>query len=162
MPGLVVRVGFNNIDAVKARLVKIGDGMIHTQPIMAEVGKELQMYYSGVAFSSQGDVFGAPWAPLSAKYEAYKGSLNHATKTRSVPLIKGQILVWSGKMKDSFGYEATGSGVIVGNTAPYFKYHQSAEPREKIPRRVMLGINDSVRTLVRATVIAGLEKQIKG
>jgi hypothetical protein len=115
------------------------------------IGEDLAAYYSGVGFTSQGGVFGYKWSRLDLGYAKSKSRQNPGAP----PLVK------TGTMQDSFKFKADKHGVKVYNTAPYFKYHQSSEPRSKIPYRPSLGINDAVINIVQATLEQDIAKKIR-
>lgn len=135
----------------KAKLKRLGSSLYELKPEMADIGAKAAEYYSNQGFASQGGVFGARWAALSPRYAAIKAKLYPG---------RG-MLVRTGKMQDSFTYAASNNQVIVGNSAPYFKYHQSTLPRSKMPRRASMGVNDPVRQMVRTIIEAGIRKKLR-
>jgi phage gpG-like protein len=126
----------------RAKLRRLGTSLYDLRSSMADIGKKSAEYYSNQGMNSQGGVFGNRWAPLKNRTIARK-----AKKYAGRPP-----LVATGKMRDSFTYAPSSRSVLVGNSAPYFKYHQSTLPRKKLPRRQMLGINAPIRTLVREII----------
>lgn len=88
-----------------------------------KVGSQLQTLFSGPVFETEGAEIGESW-PKRTKDYPWK------------PLQK------SGRMKGGFGYEAKKDQVEIYNKVPYFVYHQSNKPRHKLPRRVMLKIDE--------------------
>lgn len=111
---------------------------------LEKAGDELVAYYGGQVFEGQGNVFGTPWRSLSPRTVAFKE--RHFRQYSAVPLMA------TGTMRESFTRTATELHLEVGNSAPYFKYHQSTAPRTKIPRRPMIAINDDVKDIVRDAV----------
>lgn len=89
-------------------------------------------------FSTKGRTLGSPWAPLKPSTIAEKMRLGY-------PL---DILVRTGLMRDSFVSKAGKYEVIVSNPIPYFVFHQSKKPRFKLPRRVMMKIDDDRKQLI--------------
>jgi len=83
-------------------------------------------------YNSEGGLLTNKWKKLSPGYAKRKKS--------------GAILVDTGKMKDSFWSRVGKDKAMIGNSAKYFKYHQSKLPRQKIPRRVMLNIRRKQQT----------------
>lgn len=55
------------------------------------------------------------------------------------------LLEKSGDMRESFVSAVTKTQAVLGNTSEYFPYHQSNAPRTKIPRRVMMMIDEQSR-----------------
>lgn len=134
------------------KLEELGTDFLKFDEAMKKIGEELIVYYGGQAFKSQGGVFGTPWAPLAPSTQAYK--LKHYTQYAAVPLMR------TGTMAKSFGYIATSKQVEIVNTADYFEYHQSSEPRHKIPRRVMFGINDDVKNIIGKVIKADINTKL--
>ena len=116
----------------------IGDGMVH--------------YFSNDVFASQGGMFGAPWAKLSTASLMQKAK--HYRAYANVPLIA------TGTMKSSFVAHTDPKHLTVTNTAPYFVYHQSSAPRSKLPRRQMMGIDQKMKDLIKATIEADIHSKL--
>lgn len=74
-------------------------------------------------YDSRGSLFKAKWKPRKDK--------------KSHPLLEK-----TGKMRRSFTSKLGNNYVELYNTAEYFKYHQSNAPRKKLPRRVMMKIDE--------------------
>lgn len=55
------------------------------------------------------------------------------------------LLEKTGEMRKDFYTESTSDYAMVANKSDYFGYHQSNQPRSKIPRRVMLMIDARMR-----------------
>jgi phage gpG-like protein len=94
--------------------------------------------FSTDVFNTQGGAINEKWKPLSP--------VTIAQKAR-----KGQpsdILVATGDMKKSFGSTVGTHQAVVANAAPYFKYHQSKNPRKKLPRRVMMKLAEDQKTMI--------------
>lgn len=86
-------------------------------------------------FDSEGSTIGEPWKKLSPRYKKRKDS-----KFPGKP-----ILVATGKMRNSFRSKTGKLQTELYNTSEYFKFHQSNKPRTKLPRRVMMKIDDKRR-----------------
>ena len=115
------------------------------------IGKEVTSYFSNQGFDSQGGVLGEKWPALSPAYKKYK-----AKKYGSViPLVRTKA------MKRGFVYDSDAESVTITNSAPYFAYHQSNEPRTKLPRRVMMKATPAVKTLVSGIIQDGLTNKIR-
>lgn len=74
-------------------------------------------------FNSRGNVFGG-WAPRKI--------------AKPWPLLEQ-----TGKMRRGFYGTISGDQLEVGNRDPKFKFHQSNKPRTRLPRRVMLMIDQT-------------------
>jgi phage gpG-like protein len=92
------------------------------KPQMKKVGDYLIKVFSGPVFTSRGAEIGEPW-------KARKDN-------NPWPLLQR-----TGKMRKSFKYQAQTAQVTILNTTDYFKYHQSKQPRRKLPRRVMMKLD---------------------
>jgi phage gpG-like protein len=93
----------------------------------------LKQVFSRDVFESQGAAIGERWKRLSPHTIAQKA--RHGFP--STPLIA------SGKMQNSFERIVSSDQAVIFNTAPYFKYHQSKQPRTKLPRRVMMKLAET-------------------
>lgn len=153
---LSLRIEVTNDKQVIAKLKRLGFDLKEFPEAMKEIGKALARYYSGPAFLSQGGVFGQKWASLSPAYQAYKAK-EYRAFANSI-LVRG---TGADSMQNEFEYVATKTEVVIGNRAPYFKYHQSAAPRTKIPRRQMMGVNDPVRDIVRDIIDEDVKKKLE-
>ena len=135
---------------VKAKLLKLGPSLLKFKPEFKEIGEEVSKYYAGQVFASRGKVIGEPWKALTPAY-----------KRRKAKRYPGAgLLVATGKMQESFQAAATDTGVTITNTAPYFKYHQSTEPRTKMPYRPMMGVNKEVKSIIKTILETGVRKKI--
>ena len=90
------------------------------------IGRQLVQFYSSAVFSSEGAVIGEKW-PNGPQYHR---------------------LQRTGAMRSSFRHRATEEQLVVENTASYFRYHQSNRPRHKLPRRVMIKLDNPRKQLV--------------
>lgn len=102
-------------------------------PAFMESAEYLKHVFSTDVFDTQGAAIGVHWAPLSKAY-AYEKAKKYPGK----PLLEA-----TGTMKAGFMTLWRPDMAAVWNKVEYFKYHQSNEPRHKLPRRVMmrLGMN---------------------
>jgi phage gpG-like protein len=89
-------------------------------------------------FNTEGGAIGERWAPLSPATIAAKARAYQQT----APLIG------TGNMRASFATEVSKDQAMVYNTASYFKYHQSNQPRSKLPRRVMMKLTNALKESV--------------
>lgn len=92
--------------------------------------------FSGDVFKTRGSAIGARWAPLSPA--------TIARKARS----GGSPLVETGAMRDSFEKAVTADTATIGNNTPYFAYHQSNQPRSRLPRRPMMKLGNNQKTMI--------------
>lgn len=150
-----VQVTGKGAKEISAKLTKLGESLEDFTESMPDIGRELTEYFSGPAFLSQGGVFGQRWPSLSPAYQTYK--------IRHYRTFSNQILVRSSgqeSMQNSFTYSATRDSVTIGNSSDHFKYHQSALPRKKIPRRQMIGVNDEVSAKVNRIIEDDIKRKL--
>lgn len=83
----------------------------------------LVSFYEGDVFSSQGAAIGKPWVG---------GPRYHGLDV-------------SGTMRGNFKKRVSSSRMEVYNPTPYFVYHQSNQPRKKLPRRQMIDLDEERR-----------------
>lgn len=107
-------------------------------PAFQEAADRLKNIFSTDVFKTQGGIIGESWSPLKPKYLAQKVKTGYPS----------DILIKTGKMQNSFWTEVHPDHAIIGNASPYFKYHQSKEPRTKIPRRVMMKLGNPQKEIV--------------
>ena len=122
------------IQGEKQLSVELGiaaDGIKKWDKPLAKVGDTLLKSFD-LNFSSRGALFGG-WAPRKPQYKAGK-------RVDSWPLLEK-----TGAMRKGFSSDVTDDYVKLENKLPYFKYHQSNEPRKKIPRRIMMKIDQQRR-----------------
>ena len=134
----------------KAKLNRLGKSIYNLKNAMELIGRDSARYFSNQGFSSQGGVFGSPWPPLSTR--------TLTSKNKSYP--GRPPLVRTGQMQNSFEFNASSSSVVIGNTSPHFKYHQSTLPRRKLPRRPTMGINDPIRRIITEHIHNEIRKKI--
>lgn len=116
----------------------------------SESGKYLQNFFAGEVFDSRGGIIGESWKSLSPKYAAWK--------SKHYP-GKG-ILEATGKMRRSFKSEYGDTWTRVFNTADYFKYHQSRMPRWRLPRRVMMKLDEKRKQTIIQIFRKGLNRYL--
>ena len=89
--------------------------------------------FSKEVFATQGAALGERWKRLSPYTVSQKARLG----------FTGGPLVRTGQMQRSFQSIVSSDQAVVRNTAPYFPYHQSNQPRSKLPRRVMMKLTQN-------------------
>lgn len=115
-------------------------------PALSQSSEDLIEIFSYDNFESEGGTLEAPWAPLSAAYAKRKERLYPGAG----------ILVATGLMQSSFTGLIDSTSLIIGNTAEYFKYHQSSGPRSRLPRRIMMRLTENMKE----TVVKNFQTQI--
>ena len=138
-------------ERIRTFLSGVGLDLRNLRGAMNEVGRGAVKTFSGPVFTSRGQFIGESWPRLSDDYAARK-----AKKYPGRP-----VLVRTGEMQGGFKYESTGMSVTIYNPVPHFEYHQSTDPRTKIPRRAMIGIYNGLDADVRNTIAAVIARKIK-
>lgn len=134
------------------KLGKLGSKLLNFQLAMRAIGQELPAYFQGQVFASQGGAIDQRWAPLSTSTRNWKAKHYPGAQT----------LVRTGAMQHSFAAEYPDiNSVVIGNSAPYFKYHQSnAARKSKLPRRVMISSGGQVKTIIGKIIDADIKMKI--
>jgi phage gpG-like protein len=124
----------NLIRGLEARL---GD----LSPAMAAIG-EYMLLRTRERFDGEVAPDGTAWQPLASETIASKQrrKTNPGRRAR-VRAGATDILKESFLLRDTIAYDADSTSVRVGTPQEYGVYHQSDEPRSKIPRRAFLGVN---------------------
>lgn len=148
---LSIQVKITGSDRVRRKMTKLGSSLYNFKDAMNQIGRDGSRYFQGTAWQSQGGVYGNKWDALSANYASRKAKRYPGRG----PLEK------TGTMRRSFDHEATRSSVVIGNTTPYFEYHQSSAPRSKIPRRQMIGVSSGFKSIVRDIIQEDIKKKIR-
>lgn len=104
------------------------------------IGRNLVSFYSGAVFSSEGAVIGESWV--------------------NGPKYNG--LVRTGSMRSNFNHRATAQSLVVENTTEYFKYHQSNKARSRLPRRVMIKLDEPRRQMVQKEIQKEYLDELRG
>lgn len=114
-----------------AKLRHLGRDINVMPATMDKIGDYLAAYYANEGIRSAGQVFGTTWPKLSTAYANRKRKL----------YADAPMMVASGALQAGFRYTAGMTSVKIYNTQDYWKFHQSTEPRTKIPFRPSAGIN---------------------
>lgn len=124
------------------RFVKIPQDLGDLTPVMVRIGAELKTAVDQ-NYKSRGSLFGAKWKPR-------KDNKTH-------PLLEK-----TGKMRAGFKERLGPDYVEIYNTVDYFKYHQSNKPRKKLPRRIMLKLDQVRKTFIVKEFQRHLHLQVTG
>lgn len=95
--------------------------------------------YSKDVFDTQGAVFGRKWQRLSPYTVAQKARAGYGDKP---------ILVRTGALQRGFRRIVASDQAVVYNDMEYFKYHQSNRPRHRIPRRILMRLDENLKERV--------------
>ncbi len=100
--------------------------------------KNLRSTFETEVFATRGAVIGSPWKPL--RPSTLRDKLRRGFPTD--PLVR------TGKMQHSFRSVVSSDQAVIYNTADYFKYHQSNQRREQIPRRAMMRLAEAQKQMI--------------
>lgn len=114
------------------------DKLVNFGPAFQRTAETLKSIFTNDVFRTQGAILNERWSPLSKAYALQKAKKYPGKGT----------LEASGRMRNSFETEWNSGLAAVGNSAPYFKYHQSDKPRSVLPRRVMMKLGTSQKEIV--------------
>lgn len=117
-------------------------------PVYAAIGRKLESNVN-MRFDTKTDPSGRAWAPWS-----------QATKDARAAEGRGNLLEYTGRMRDSLAYLATATDVSIGFGVDYAQYHEQTTPGTgHLPKRAMLfddgklsenDMNDAFAVAVRA------------
>ena len=124
------------------------DGLQDFEPPLKRIGGELHKTFQ-LNFDQQGALFGK-WAPR-------KPIIRAGQRIDTWPLLEK-----SGTMKASFYETVNPLSLQMGNKTPYFIYHQSKEPRERLPRRIMMKIDEDRRNFIVKALQAYIVTLLRG
>lgn len=146
----LVTIKITGDDVTINRLQKLGKNLLMFRSAMDDIGGELTDYFSGQVFASQGGAIGQPWPRLSPAYQARKAKLYPGRG----PLQR------TGQLQKGFYHTSDDQSVTIKNRKKYFDYHQSTEPRSKIPRRAMMATTGEVKDIVARVLQADVTAKI--
>lgn len=126
---------------VSRRLLIVADGITNFETPLRGIGSELQKTFQD-NFSQEGALFGG-WAERKQDYP-------------------WPILNRTGRMRQGFQQNLGPQELTIRNVVPYFKYHQSNKPRTKLPRRVMMKIDQDRKVFIQRTFQAYIVGLIRG
>lgn len=150
---LKIEIKISGDATVKRKLAILGDGINHMPNAMRKIGEEAADYYRSIGITDKGRPWGSGWQDLSMQYKKWK--------EKHYP--GRPIMIASGNLENSFFAKHTDTSVTIGNSASYYKYHQSsAERKSNLPRRQMAGVNGRIKDLVKQAVRAELVKKLDG
>jgi len=142
---------FDGQKQVTNRLQSTARGIRDLSASMSSIGLYLSHLYGGEVFASRGGIIGESWQSLSQDYAADK-----AKKWPGRPP-----LIRTGAMRSNFRFDSDASSARIYNPTPYFKYHQSSDPRSgHLPRRVMMKVDDTRRREVLRIIQAEINRKV--
>jgi phage gpG-like protein len=129
--GVKISIDIEGETQLSRRLLIVADGITNFETPLKNIGNELLKTFD-MNFAEEGRLFGG-WKERKQDYP-------------------WPILQKSGRMRQSFRSSVGQTQVSLKNTAPYFKYHQSNRPRRRLPRRVMMKVDQDRKTFIIKTL----------
>lgn len=149
--GLKISVTVTGVEENISKLKKLGQTMVLFDRAWNDIGTAVTAYVAGQVFASRGGVLDEGWPELDSEYALRKAKKYPGRSP----------LVLTGAMQKGFRHETDSHGVTIFNTQEYFAYHQSDEPRSRLPRRVMLKANDPIRNIVAQIIDKDIKTKIQ-
>ena len=114
--------------------------------------KEIKAQFAGEGIGPSGK-----WKELSSPYKEYK-----AKKYGDVPILQASGRLWKSltRENDDAVVDKQPLEMTLGTTVPYAKYHQSKEPRKKIPFRPFWDFTNEQKERIATPVVDGLKQLI--
>lgn len=141
MSGVNLEVTVEGEKQVSRRLLIVADGVSDFESPLKKIGGELHKTFQS-NFDSGGSLFGG-WVPRKQDYP-------------------WPILDKTSRMRNSFKQKAGKNELEITNSTSYFKYHQSNKSRKRLPRRVMMKIDNERRNFITKTFQAYIVQLIRG
>lgn len=136
---------------VSRKLRGIAESLRDWTPAFQKIAGELRRDFSGDVFESEGEAIGERWTPLSRAY----------AERKAVKYPGKGILEATGKMRRAFQSQYDATSARVWNNIAYFKYHQSNKlPRRKLPRRVMMKLDNDRKEFIQRTFLEAVRGKI--
>lgn len=110
------------------RFIKIPENIQDSGDSFAKIGREVMLSVDA-NYATRGSLFGEPWPSRKTP--------------KPWPLLEK-----TGRMRRSFNQRLGRNYVEISNPTEYFKFHQSNKPRKKLPRRVMLKLDEIRRRFI--------------
>jgi len=141
---------------IKKKLGSLQEGLKSYKTPLEAVGTDLIDFYGQKVFKTQGKALGSPWKGLSSgTLLAREHKQGYYAKP---PREKGKILIWTGRLQDSFRKKAERFKLTIDNKDPKFKHHQLGG---KTPKRPMLGLTKEIITSIVEDLNAYIRKLVK-
>jgi len=137
-------------EAFIAKLRVITGGFKNWADEFSTMGEYLVKYYSQYPFFTEGEVFGERWPELAES----------TVKEKAKDYQNRPMLIRTKLMSSSFAFSSSSSTLLIYNSADYFAYHQSSEPRTKLPRRAMMAVNKEIVNEIRNIMVTGIRRRM--
>lgn len=133
-----IQVAIDGEMQLSRRMNNIARNFTDFAPALEQSVIQLKEVFSGPVFDTQGEAISEQWSPLKKAY-----ALRKAKKYPNAGILEA-----TGLMRSSFVSKFDTTSAQIWNTAQYFKYHQSKEPRSKLPRRIMMKLTDNLKQMI--------------
>jgi phage virion morphogenesis protein len=129
-------------DQLQAALGGIADRATDLTPALKDLGEHL-VRKTRQRFNTSTAPDGTKWQPLApstikAKQRRQSTGKPYRTNARPADILKDTFT-----LRDSITYQASSASLRLGTNIEYGIYHQSEEPRTRIPRRAFLGLDNA-------------------
>ena len=124
------------------RITRLAEAVTDFSPELKKSANFLRNFFGGEVFDTRGAVLGEPWAPRKKAYP-------------------WPILEKTGKMRRSFRAKAEKMRAEIWNAVDYFKFHQSRMPRRRLPRRIMMKLDETRKNEIIQIFHKGLWGRVK-
>jgi len=121
------------------RLNSLGNMTKNFKPEFKKSGDFLKGFFGGEVFDTEGAAIKEKWV----------GGKSYNRLQRS------------GRMRRSFKAKSDKLSASIWNATDYFKYHQSKQPRRKLPRRIMMKLTNQLKNKIIQIFHAGVYKRVK-
>jgi phage gpG-like protein len=135
---MYIRFGIEGTTELSRNLLGIAQTARDWTPAFAKSGEDLIEFFSYEVFESEGAAIDAPWQALDPRY----------AKAKEKKYPDSGILQATGTMRQSFMQRYDATSLTIWNAAEYFKYHQSNQPRTRLPRRVMMRLTEDLKQMI--------------
>lgn len=136
--GLTLTFTIQGEKQLSRTLLLMADRVRDWTPAFEETAVTLKDVFSNDVFDTEGAAIEEHWQALNPKYAAQKN--------RKYP--GKRILEATGDMRAGFTSLVRPDMAAVWNRVEYFKYHQSNQPRSRMPRRVMIKLANAQKEMV--------------
>lgn len=146
-----VSVSVSGVEEVLDKIAGLEERLADVTPALEIIADLLELFVAA-QFASQGSQGGVHWAPLAFRTTVLRLERRgyYARTPTGGAGPQGPILVWTGRLRDSFKRGAaehvrliSRDGLEWGTQVPYAGFHQSPLARTRLPRRPMVSFRDS-------------------
>jgi phage gpG-like protein len=150
MAGLTLSFSIEGETALLRKLEGVEQEMKNWYPEFRKTGDMLQKTFRD-NFDTEGSMLGKPWQPLAVTTVTKKARHGYPP----------DVLVRTGKMKNAFRSQPNTTYVEIDNPTPYFVYHQSRQPRQKLPRRIMMHLDEKRKQMIVKIFQSAVAEKLK-